>query len=72
MIQLVVFQKLKWGSIPFILVVVDIGCSGTVDEFFEKVEKKSEHGKKLVSWHGELVSLTSYYFGCWDMRLTSV
>jgi len=27
---------------------------GTVDDFFEKVEKNSDYGKKLVSWHGEL------------------
>jgi hypothetical protein len=28
-----------------------------VDDFFEKVEKNSDNGSKLVSWHGELVFL---------------
>jgi len=27
----------------------------SVDEFFEKLERNSDNGKKLVSWHGELV-----------------
>ena len=27
----------------------------SVDEFFEKLERNTDNGKKLVSWHGELV-----------------
>lgn len=35
--------------------MVLIVCRASVDDFFEKVEKNSDNGKKLVSWHGELV-----------------
>jgi hypothetical protein len=52
---LVVYQKSKWGNTR--LEIRRLMGSSTVDEFFEKVEKKSEYGKKLVSWHGELVPL---------------
>jgi alpha-mannosidase len=32
-----------------------IKMGSTVDEFFEKVEKNSNYGENLTSWHGELV-----------------
>ena len=53
-------QSLKWGThtlTPFAGAVLGavLMCRATVDEFFEKVEKNSDYGKKLVSWHGELV-----------------
>ena len=44
--------KIKMGYHPKCF---GVDGSSTVDEFFEKVEKTSEYGKKLVSWHGELV-----------------
>ena len=36
----------------------------TVDQFFDRIEKKSDHGKKLVSWHGELVPFATSFFSC--------
>lgn len=35
-----------------------------MDDFFEKVEKKSDNGKNLVTWHGELVLSPRFL---WDL-----
>jgi len=58
----VVYQKSPWGT--NIVGTEGVDNRSTVDQFFERIEKKSDHGKKLVSWHGELVLSTTSFLSC--------
>lgn len=61
---MLLLSSLSWGWLVGGGLVGEGDCllmrSASVDEFFEKLEKNTDNGKKLVSWHGELVPPPSH------------